>query len=145
MSLSPSFSDLPFHSGPDSGFTADSRVASHRRSAEPMNPVPVIPASAPLSEEGVRSRDRFPRGQGQPPVDRRDPNAATRRARAGVERRQFGSSHAELSNEGRELATAIDHYKMHHHRRYITCDEMLVVLDSLGYQRPSDRSQSEQD
>ncbi|TWU65152.1 MULTISPECIES: hypothetical protein [Crateriforma] len=53
------------------------------------------------------------------------------------ERRQFGSSHAELSQEGRELALAIDQYKLQNHRRYITCDEMLKVLHQLGYQRVS--------
>lgn len=54
---------------------------------------------------------------------------------AGRERRQFGSSHANLSAEGRELALAIDEYKVQNHRRYITCDEMLSVLSKLGYQK----------
>ena len=49
------------------------------------------------------------------------------------ERRQFGNSHSELSDDGRELALAIDQYKLENHRRYITCDEMLVVLRGLGY------------
>ena len=51
------------------------------------------------------------------------------------ERRQFGSSHAGLTDEGRELALAIDQYKIEHHRRYLTCDEMLSVLLELGYRR----------
>lgn len=51
------------------------------------------------------------------------------------ERRQFGSSHQGLSEEGRELAIAIDGYKLQNHRRYITCDEMLTVIRSLGYDR----------
>ena len=51
------------------------------------------------------------------------------------ERRQFGSSHSGLSAEGKELALAIDQYKVTHHRRYLTCDEMLTVLRSLGYQK----------
>ncbi|TWU43065.1 hypothetical protein Q31b_21020 [Novipirellula aureliae] len=51
------------------------------------------------------------------------------------ERRQFGSSHAGLTEPGRELALAIDQYKVEHHRRYITCDEMLTVMLSLGYSR----------
>ena len=54
---------------------------------------------------------------------------------AGRERRQFGSSHANLSTAGRELAMAIDEYKVQNHRRYITCDEMLSVLTKLGYQK----------
>jgi hypothetical protein len=51
------------------------------------------------------------------------------------ERRQFGSSHLGLSEEGRELAFAIDQYKVQHHRRYLTCDEMLKVLSDLGYEK----------
>jgi len=52
-----------------------------------------------------------------------------------TERRQFGSSHAGLSAAGRELALAIDRYKIQHHRRYLTCDEMLSVLADLGYEK----------
>jgi hypothetical protein len=51
------------------------------------------------------------------------------------ERRQFGSSHLGLSDEGRELAFAIDQYKLQNHRRYLTCDEMLKVLTDLGYEK----------
>lgn len=51
------------------------------------------------------------------------------------ERRQFGSSHSGLSEDGRELALAIDQYKVKYHRRYLTCDEMLQVLTSLGYSK----------
>lgn len=51
------------------------------------------------------------------------------------ERRQFGSSHEGLSEDGRELAMAIDQYKLQRHRRYITCDEMLIVLRQLGYEK----------
>lgn len=54
---------------------------------------------------------------------------------ARAERRQFGSSHHGLSEAGRELAQAIDRYKLNNHRRYITCDEMLTVLHELGYRR----------
>ncbi|MGI9474704.1 MAG: hypothetical protein ACR2NZ_24440 [Rubripirellula sp.] len=50
-----------------------------------------------------------------------------------AERRQFGSSHAELSDDGRELALAIDRYKIENHRRYLTCDELLVVIAELGF------------
>ena len=34
-----------------------------------------------------------------------------------------------------ELAQAIDHYKMRHRRRFITFEEMLAVVKSLGYRR----------
>ena len=64
-------------------------------------------------------------------VDRRGSRGRT----GSGERRQFGSSHSGLSEEGRELALAIDRYKVQHHRRYITCDEMLQVLGELGYSK----------
>jgi hypothetical protein len=50
-----------------------------------------------------------------------------------VERRQFGDGHRGLSAAGRELALAIDRYKLRHHRRYLTCDELLRVMMQLGY------------
>lgn len=64
-------------------------------------------------------------------VDRRGSLNRTR----GGERRQFGSAHSGLSEAGRELAVAIDQYKLQNHRRYITCDEMLLVLKELGYSK----------
>ena len=51
------------------------------------------------------------------------------------ERRQFANSHDELSPEAAELAQAIDGYKLQHRRRFITFEEMLAVIQSLGYQR----------
>lgn len=57
------------------------------------------------------------------------------RSQGTAERRQFGSSHEGLSDAGRELALAIDQYKLQHHRRYITCDEMLLVITRLGYSK----------
>ena len=53
----------------------------------------------------------------------------------GVERRQFGNSYNNLSSEGRELAEAIDRYKIQYRRRYVTTDELLSVLKGLGYSR----------
>ena len=52
-----------------------------------------------------------------------------------VERRQFSNSHDGLSPEARELATAIDEYKVHHRRRFITYEEMLQVVLALGYHK----------
>ncbi|MEX0818704.1 MAG: hypothetical protein WD070_03895 [Pirellulaceae bacterium] len=49
------------------------------------------------------------------------------------ERRQFSNSHDGLSPNARELAVAIDQYKLHHRRRFITFEEMLFVIESLGY------------
>ena len=65
-------------------------------------------------------------------VDRRqsvDPMSPVR------ERRQFTNSHDELSPGARELAIAIDQYKLHHRRRFITYEEMLAVITTLGYHK----------
>jgi hypothetical protein len=51
------------------------------------------------------------------------------------ERRQFTNSYEELSPEARALAQAIDSYKLMHRRRFITYEEMLSVIKSLGYSR----------
>lgn len=53
----------------------------------------------------------------------------------GIERRQFADGHDELSPEANELAKAIDQYKLHHRRRFITYEEMLSVIKSLGYHK----------
>ena len=50
-----------------------------------------------------------------------------------VERRQFSNSHDELSPGARELAKAIDEYKLRHRRRFITYEEILSVITELGY------------
>ena len=67
--------------------------------------------------------------------DRRDVNYVT--TPPGVERRQFNNNHDELSLRARELAIAIDEYKLRHRRRFITFEEMLHVLEELGYSKPS--------
>jgi hypothetical protein len=66
-------------------------------------------------------------------VDRRtyDPGVG----RPARERRQFANSHEELSGEARELALAIDEYKLVHRRRFITYEEMLAVFKALGYHK----------
>ncbi len=51
------------------------------------------------------------------------------------ERRQFTNSHDGLSPEARDLALAIDEYKLRHRRRFITYEEMLHVVQSLGYHK----------
>ncbi len=53
-----------------------------------------------------------------------------------TERRQFTNSHASLSPGARELAEAIDRYKVNNRRRYITFEEMLQVITGLGYEKP---------
>ena len=49
------------------------------------------------------------------------------------ERRQFSNSHEGLSPDACELAMAIDEYKLRHRRRFITFEEMLSLIESLGY------------
>lgn len=66
-------------------------------------------------------------------VDRRQPASET--ATPTFERRQFTNSHDELSPGARELAIAIDQYKLHHRRRFITYEEMLSVITRLGYHK----------
>ena len=69
----------------------------------------------------------------EPFVDRR--NYSVQAGTPQRERRQFTNSHDELSPEARELAQAIDSYKLMHRRRFITYEEMLAVMKSLGYSR----------
>lgn len=69
----------------------------------------------------------------QPFVDRRSYEpAATNPVR---ERRQFSNSHEGLTPAARELAQAIDGYKLRHRRRFITYEEMLHVIMQLGYSK----------
>ena len=51
------------------------------------------------------------------------------------ERRQFSNSHDDLSPPARELALAIDQYKLLHRRRFITYEETLSVITGLGYSK----------
>jgi hypothetical protein len=51
------------------------------------------------------------------------------------ERRQFANSHEGLSPDAAELGHAIDEYKLRHRRRFITYEETLAVIKSLGYRR----------
>ena len=66
-------------------------------------------------------------------VDRRNYEAGSERT--GRERRQFTNSHEGLSPAAAELAQAIDEYKLRHRRRFITFEEMLQVIEALGYQK----------
>ena len=69
----------------------------------------------------------------EPFIDRRsyDPGVG----RPAMERRQFANSHEDLSPDARELAVAIDGYKLMHRRRFITYEEMLTVVKTLGYHK----------
>ncbi len=69
----------------------------------------------------------------EPFVDRR--NYSGQLGAPHRERRQFTNTHDDLSPEARDLAQAIDSYKLVHRRRFITYEEMLSVVKSLGYKR----------
>lgn len=98
--------------------TPSSLPTGSQRNATDPGEFPVLPAPDSAADE--------------PFVDRRQNPESGSGAR---ERRQFGSSHRELSDDGRELALAIDQYKVERHRRYLTCDELLSVISELGYHR----------
>ena len=66
-------------------------------------------------------------------VDRRQGEASV--SPPVVERRQFANSHDDLSPPARELAVAIDEYKLRHRRRFITYEELLGVVLELGYSK----------
>ena len=53
----------------------------------------------------------------------------------GIERRQFSNSHEGLTPEAKELAIAVDEFKLSHRRRFITYEEMMEVITSLGYRK----------
>ena len=68
-----------------------------------------------------------------PFVDRRDYSNSG--ATPGLERRQFANSYSELSSDARELGIAVDQYKLLHRRRFIGYEELLAVIQRLGYQK----------
>ena len=75
----------------------------------------------------------LPSAQPQPFVDRRSPESNS--VAPGRERRQFSSTYSELTPEARELALKVDEYKLMHHRRFVTYEELLGVIRSLGYHK----------
>lgn len=66
-------------------------------------------------------------------VDRRQALGA--RNEGTVERRQFLASHSSLRPEVKELAEAVDQYKLVHRRRFITYEELFNVMAELGYHK----------
>jgi hypothetical protein len=101
-------------------------------SLQPFTSPDFIKKAAVQSTPGRHSSPSVqPEQAPQPIADRR----RTSEPKQGGERRQFGSSHANLTPAAAELARAIDSYKLEHRRRYITCEEMLVVITQLGYSR----------
>lgn len=66
-------------------------------------------------------------------VDRRSANPGT--STSGHERRQFSDGRQDLSADAAELGSAIDQYKLLNRRRYISYEEMLSIIQSLGYSK----------
>lgn len=66
-------------------------------------------------------------------VERRQRDLGT--SPAVSERRQFRDGNRSARPEVAELANAIDDYKVAHHRRFITFEELFDVMTSLGYHR----------
>lgn len=66
-------------------------------------------------------------------VDRRGESSSNRDD--GPERRQFSNSYASMDQGVKELAEAIDRYKLQHRRRFITFEELHGVITSLGYHK----------
>ena len=64
-------------------------------------------------------------------VDRRKSDQAPETG----DRRQFSASYSDLSPEAKELGEAIDQYKLLNRRRYLNCDELLSIIQSIGYSR----------
>jgi len=69
-----------------------------------------------------------------------DPNTFVDRREAQTdsvkqERRQFFDSHDNLSAEAAELGKAVDQYKLINRRRYVTYEEILAIVKSLGYSK----------
>lgn len=51
------------------------------------------------------------------------------------DRRQFSDAHTNLSPDAAELAKAVDQYKLINRRRYVTYEEMLSIIKSVGYSK----------
>ena len=66
-------------------------------------------------------------------VERRQRDAGT--APSGSERRQFRDGDRSSRPEVAELANAVDDYKIAHHRRFITFEELFDVIASLAYHK----------
>lgn len=68
-----------------------------------------------------------------PFVERRQSDSSS--GYAGREHRQFVDAYEGLSPDARELADAVDGYKLRHRRRFISYEEILDVVRTLGYHR----------
>jgi hypothetical protein len=76
-----------------------------------------------------------PNERQEPFVERR--NYSPSQNTPGFERRQFTNSHSELTPHARELALAVDQYKLEHRRRFVTYEEIMEIVLGLGYEKAS--------
>ena len=65
-------------------------------------------------------------------VDRRQPDCDNE---GGRERRQFRDGNRSDRPEVAEMADAVDNYKLHNRRRFITFEELFDVIAGLGYHK----------
>ena len=93
-------------------------------------PIPLDRIQPMLESTQAETQATFPP---RPFIDRRGVDEPS--GPPGVERRQFASNYDELSAEARDLALAIDNYKLAHRRRFITHEELLFVFKQLGYRK----------
>lgn len=74
-------------------------------------------------------------------VEQQNPRPFVERRSTGVgreggpERRQFTASLSSANPEVAELSAAVDQYKLRHHRRFITFEELYNVIVGLGYHK----------
>ena len=66
-------------------------------------------------------------------VDRRQRDVGS--VSTGSERRQFRDGDRSARPEVAEFANAVDDYKIAHHRRFITFEELFDVMTSIGYHK----------
>ena len=85
----------------------------------------VPPAGMPQGESAGPPQFQF--------ADRR--SAERGRQTPGLERRQFSDSHDSLSADAAALGRAIDQYKLVNRRRYVSYEELLSIVISLGYEK----------
>lgn len=101
-------------------------------SVAPVSLTAELPVDQYYQAQGTFGMSHEADQSGQPFVDRRTGNQSDS---PGVERRQFTNSYSELSPGAQEIALAIDEYKLRHRRRFITYEEMFVVIKELGYEK----------
>ena len=131
---------------PLNGIGINPATRYNRYDRKPAQPLEKSPPAATAGQARLHKRaDPFPHCQENTPMsqalqsppdsflDRRSYDVSQRTP--AVERRQFADSYEELSPEAQELGRAVDEYKLRHRRRFITYEETLALVKSLGYHK----------